>query len=71
MQRHGHELKVKCCRSRSILPSSATLGFSSTAFVQPMDGPDRARNTQLAIDWCLQHPEWRLSVQTHKVDGIR
>jgi len=48
----------------------ASLDFEHR-FVQPMDGPDRARNTQLAIDWCLQHPEWRLSVQTHKVIGIR
>jgi len=69
VQRRGQELKV-------VLPQPldfaelATLDFEHR-FVQPMDGPDRARNTQLAIDWCLQHPEWRLSVQTHKVIGIR
>ncbi|MCX7621950.1 MAG: 7-carboxy-7-deazaguanine synthase [Acidimicrobiales bacterium] len=39
-------------------------------FLQPMDGPDRDRNTQLAIQYCLDHPRWRLSLQTHKYLGI-
>jgi 7-carboxy-7-deazaguanine synthase len=39
-------------------------------FLQPMDGPDRARNTELAVDYCLAHPRWRLSLQTHKLLGI-
>lgn len=39
-------------------------------FLQPMDGPDRLRNTRLATDYCLAHPQWRLSVQTHKLVGI-
>jgi len=39
-------------------------------FLQPMDGPERARNTALAIDFCLAHPRWRLSLQTHKLLGI-
>lgn len=39
-------------------------------FIQPMDGPDQARNTSLAIDYCLRHPKWRLSIQTHKLIGI-
>jgi 7-carboxy-7-deazaguanine synthase (Cx14CxxC type) len=39
-------------------------------FLQPMDGPDVAANTQAAIAHCLTHPQWRLSVQTHKVLGI-
>ena len=39
-------------------------------FVQPMDGLDRARNVQHAIAWCLAHPGWRLSLQTHKLLGI-
>ena len=38
--------------------------------LQPMDGPDRAANTAAAIDYCLTHPRWRLSVQTHKYLGI-
>jgi len=48
----------------------AELDFRRFA-VQPMDGPDRARNTQLAIEFCLKHPQWQLSLQTHKVTGIR
>jgi 7-carboxy-7-deazaguanine synthase (Cx14CxxC type) len=39
-------------------------------FLQPMDGPARERNTALAIDFCLSHPRWRLSLQTHKLLGI-
>ena len=39
--------------------------------LQPMDGPDVAENTRRAIAYCLAHPRWRLSVQTHKVVGIR
>lgn len=38
--------------------------------LQPMDGPDRDRNTQLAVEYCLAHPQWRLSLQTHKYLGI-
>jgi 7-carboxy-7-deazaguanine synthase len=39
-------------------------------FLQPMDGPDRERNTRLALRYCLEHPQWRLSLQTHKILGI-
>lgn len=39
-------------------------------FLQPMDGPQRETNTRLAIDYCLAHPGWRLSLQTHKLIGI-
>lgn len=40
-------------------------------FLQPMDNADRARNTEAAIAYCLAHPQWRLSLQTHKLTGIR
>ena len=40
-------------------------------FLQPMDGPARAENTAKAIAYCQQHPQWRLSVQSHKMIGIR
>ena len=69
LQLSGHELKV-------VVPQPfdfdrlAALDFEHR-FVQPMDGPSRVENTQFAIAWCMQHPEWRLSVQTHKVIGIR
>jgi 7-carboxy-7-deazaguanine synthase len=39
-------------------------------FLQPMDGPEVQRNTQLAIRYCLEHPHWRLSLQTQKLLGI-
>lgn len=39
-------------------------------YLQPMDGPDRERNTKLAMEYCLAHPRWRLSLQTHKYLGI-
>lgn len=49
--------------------------FTHLAFdhflLQPMDGPDVIANTRAAINYCLAHPQWRLSVQTHKQVGIR
>ena len=39
-------------------------------FLQPMDGPNREENTRLALRYCLEHPQWRLSLQTHKLLGI-
>jgi organic radical activating enzyme len=39
-------------------------------FLQPMDGPSRAASTGLALRYCLDHPQWRLSLQTHKFLGI-
>jgi 7-carboxy-7-deazaguanine synthase len=39
-------------------------------FLQPMDGPSRTANTELALHYCLGHPQWRLSLQTHKFLGI-
>ena len=38
--------------------------------LQPMDGPERDKNTRLAVEYCLTHPQWRLSLQTHKYLGI-
>ena len=40
-------------------------------FLQPMDNADRAANTEVATQYCLEHPQWRLSLQTHKLIGIR
>ena len=39
-------------------------------FLQPMDGPRREANTHACVDYCLDHPRWRLSLQTHKFLGI-
>lgn len=69
VQRRGQELKVVVPQPFNYAELAA-LDFAYR-FVQPMDGPDRVENTQFAIDWCMRHPEWRLSVQTHKMVGIR
>ncbi len=39
--------------------------------LQPMDGPEIVRNTKAAVDYCLAHPRWRLSLQTHKMIGVK
>jgi 7-carboxy-7-deazaguanine synthase len=39
-------------------------------FLQPMDGPDITQNTRLTVEYCLAHPRWRISLQTHKILGI-
>ena len=70
--RHGQELKlVFPQREPEADPERfVTLDFVHF-FLQPMDGPQLAANTRLALDYCLTHPQWRLSVQTHKLVGIR
>ena len=40
-------------------------------FLQPMDGPNRDSNVQLAVEYCLKHPRWRLSLQIHKLLGLQ
>ncbi|KAF0119778.1 MAG: radical SAM protein [Methylocystaceae bacterium] len=39
--------------------------------LQPMDGPEVSRNTEAAVSYCLAHPRWRLSLQTHKAIGVK
>jgi hypothetical protein len=68
--RTGDELKVVFPQTGLDPCSLLDLRFSFR-YIQPMDGPDREANTRLAIDYCLKHPEWRLSLQTHKVLGVR
>ncbi|KAF1018878.1 MAG: 7-carboxy-7-deazaguanine synthase [Paracidovorax wautersii] len=70
VQRRGSELKVVVPQPEVDLAALEALPFEHR-FVQAMDGPDQAANLQWAIDWCLAHPAWRLSVQSHKVIGIR
>lgn len=67
--RAGNELKVVVPQHLD-LTELERLPFANR-FVQPMDGPQVAANTQWAIEWCLAHPCWRLSVQMHKFVGIR
>ncbi len=66
----GDEIKVVVPQEGIDLEALGKLAFKHR-FVQPMDGPNLAENTAWAIDWCLAHPQWRLSVQTHKALGIR
>ncbi len=65
----GHELKLVFPQPGAEPERFRGLAFTHF-FLQPMDGPDRARNTALAVAYCLAHPEWRLSLQTHKMLGI-
>jgi 7-carboxy-7-deazaguanine synthase (Cx14CxxC type) len=65
----GHELKL--VYPQVGVDPARFEGLSFERFLlQPMDGPARAENTQAAIAYCLAHPRWRLSVQTHKYLGI-
>ena len=66
----GDELKVVIPQEGVDPLAFGELGFRRFS-VQPMDGPERARNTELAIQFCLEHPQWQFSLQTHKVTGIR
>jgi 7-carboxy-7-deazaguanine synthase (Cx14CxxC type) len=68
--RKGHELKLVYPQPENKPEDFAGLEFERFS-LQPMDGPDIAQSTQAAIAYCLAHPQWRLSVQTHKTLGIR
>jgi 7-carboxy-7-deazaguanine synthase (Cx14CxxC type) len=65
----GNELKLVYPQAGGEPERFAELDFEQF-FLQPMDGPDRERNTELALAYCLSHPQWRLSIQTHKLLGI-
>lgn len=67
--RSGHELKLVYPQVGAEPERFAHLDFRHF-FLQPMDGPFRQRNTDLALRYCLEHPQWRLSLQTHKLLGI-
>jgi 7-carboxy-7-deazaguanine synthase len=69
VQRSGQELKL--VYPQVGVDPAAFEGLNFERFLlQPMDGPDRDANTQAAIAYCLAHPRWRLSLQTHKYLGI-
>jgi 7-carboxy-7-deazaguanine synthase (Cx14CxxC type) len=65
----GNELKLVYPQSKAMPERFEGLAFEHF-FLQPMDGPDQAGNVQAAIAYCLAHPRWRLSLQTHKLTGI-
>ncbi|MDP3843080.1 MAG: 7-carboxy-7-deazaguanine synthase [Oxalobacteraceae bacterium] len=62
----GNEIKVVIPQAGQNLADYARLDFEHF-FVQPMDGPDIAANTRLAIETCKRNPQWKLSIQTHKL----
>jgi 7-carboxy-7-deazaguanine synthase len=68
--RAGHELKLVYPQEGARPEDFTALAFERFS-LQPMDGPDVAENTSKAVDYCLKHPAWRLSLQTHKTLGIR
>jgi 7-carboxy-7-deazaguanine synthase (Cx14CxxC type) len=69
-QTSGQELKLVFPQPLAMPERFETLAFERF-WLQPMDGPEREANTAAAIDYCLRHPRWRLSVQTHKYIGVR
>jgi 7-carboxy-7-deazaguanine synthase (Cx14CxxC type) len=68
--KRGNELKLVYPQVGAAPEQYATLPFDHF-FLQPMDSADREANTRAATEYCLAHPQWRLSLQTHKLIGIR
>lgn len=67
--RCGDELKLVFPQERGEPERFEDLDFTHF-FLQPMDGPELSRNTRLAAEYCLEHPRWRISLQTHKMMGL-
>jgi 7-carboxy-7-deazaguanine synthase (Cx14CxxC type) len=65
----GDELKLIYPQLNALPEEFAQLDFRHF-FLQPMDGPQVAENTRRAVAYCLAHPQWRISLQTHKILGI-
>ncbi|MGJ7497937.1 7-carboxy-7-deazaguanine synthase [Variovorax sp. RT4R15] len=70
VQRSGDELKLVYPQP-DLLPEAITAGDFKYYLLQPMDGPLQRQHTRAAIAYCQAHPQWRLSVQTHKILEIR
>jgi len=66
----GQELKLVYPQASAPPERFEHLAFERF-WLQPMDGPEREANTAAALAYCLSHPQWRLSVQTHKYIGVR
>ena len=62
----GNELKLVFPQTGAEPERFQDLGFEHF-FLQPMDSPEVSRNTEQALNYCLAHPQWRLSLQTHKI----
>ena len=71
VQLSGNELKLVYPQLEAEAQPENLAGLDFEQFyLQPLDGPDVQTNTRLAVEYCLSHPQWKLSVQTHKVLGI-
>jgi 7-carboxy-7-deazaguanine synthase (Cx14CxxC type) len=70
VQTSGNELKLVFPQDDAPPKNFEGLSFQHF-FLQPMDGPNITANTALAIEYCMRHPRWRLSIQTHKLVGVR
>jgi len=70
VQTRGAELKLVFPQPKAMPDRFEHLDFERF-WLQPMDGQDQVENTAAAIEYCLTHPQWRLSVQTHKYIGVR
>ncbi|MES2306592.1 MAG: 7-carboxy-7-deazaguanine synthase [Gemmatimonadota bacterium] len=70
VQLSGDELKLVYPQATAMPERFADLDFEYK-LLQPMDGPDQAANTAAAVAYCLEHPRWGLSLQTHKFLGLR
>lgn len=71
VQRSGQELKLVWPQPGFDLQALEQDTQFTHRFLQPMDGLLQRQNTATCIDACLAHPAWRLSLQTHKLTGIR
>ena len=74
----GTVLQIRSANELKLIfpqPGAPPKNFASLSFerfsLQPMDGPNLADNTKRTIEYCLHHPQWRLSLQTHKILDIR
>jgi 7-carboxy-7-deazaguanine synthase (Cx14CxxC type) len=71
VQKCGDELKL-VFPQQDLMPESLPEDIDfKNYFLQPMDGPNIKSNTDHAVEYCLSNPKWRLSIQTHKIIGLR
>jgi 7-carboxy-7-deazaguanine synthase len=70
LQLSGNELKLVFPQPGAMPEMFDGLGFD-VFYLQPMDGPFREQNTRLTLQYCLENPQWRISLQTHKILDIR
>ena len=70
VQTSGDEIKLVFPQPGAMPETFEQMQFENF-FLQPMDGPSVEQNSRMAVEYCMSHPKWRLSLQTHKLLGIR